>query len=134
MAAMGSPPTPDCVLLRRPGEPGTAPAADEQPSAACCLRGTRAGSRAVVYRTTSDQGIVGVFDFLTDSYRHPERGWVAEGVLRRLDPPLPRAELVADPVLAPVFRHIQGRKSLPPEVGQRLVELLDPLPPFASTP
>jgi hypothetical protein len=97
----------------------------------CCLRSTAAGDRAVVYRAGSDQGIAGIYDFLSDAFPHPPRRWAADGVLHRLDPYLPRADLLLDQHLAPVFVHIQGRRTLPLDAARRLASML-PNPPFAS--
>lgn len=116
---------PDSVLVWRPG------AFDDPPAPMCCLRGTRAGSRAVVYRSAVDQGIAGVVEFLTDSRPRAEGGWAAEGVLRRVEL-LPRAVLVEDPVLGVVFRNLQSRRGLPVAAAQRLGELLGPVAPASG--
>ena len=99
----------------------------------CCLRSTTAGDRAAVYRAGSDQGIAGIYDFLSDACPHPPRRWAADGVLHRLDPYLPRADLLLDQHLAPVFVHIQGRRSLPPDAARLLTSML-PNPPFPGRP
>lgn len=92
----------------------------------CCLRSTLAGSRAVVYRAGADQGIAGVYDFLTDARPRTGGGWVASGVLHLLEPHLPRAALLSDADLAPVFTHIQARRRLPDAAARRLTALLPP--------
>jgi hypothetical protein len=114
-------PLPESVLVWRPG------GFDDPPSPMCCLRATRAGSRAVVYRSASDQGVAAVVDFVGDSEPKPGGGYAAPAVLHPVDL-LPRAVLLADPVLAPTFRSLQSRRALSPEVARRLVELLGPLP------
>ncbi|MFR9807322.1 hypothetical protein ACL02T_34255 [Pseudonocardia sp. RS010] len=86
-----------------------------------------------MYRTTRDQGIVGIFDFLSDAQPHPDMRWAAYGVLRAVTPFLPRDVLLADGDLGSTFRHMRGRKSLPALVGERLLELLPRLPDFATT-
>jgi hypothetical protein len=119
------------VLVWRPGgfdNPLTAPGT---PTSVCCLRSTRAGDWAAVYRAGSDQGIAGIYDFLSDACPQPPRGWAADGVLHRLDPYLPRADLLLDQHLAPVFIHIQGRRTLPLDAARRLTSML-PTPPFAA--
>jgi len=88
---------------------------------------------AVVYRTMSDQGIVGIYDFLSDADRRPDKGWAAVGILHRLDPYLPRADLLMDEHLVRVFAHIQGRRTVPVPAAHRLMSLL-PNPPFAARP
>ena len=124
-------PVPSSVLLWLPSG-FTDP--DRRPgglSTACCLRSTTAGARAVVYRTAHDQGIAGLYDFLSDARPRPERGWAAEGVLHLLDPALSRAQLLADPCLSGVFKHLQGRRRLPEPAAHRLNRLL-PAVPFAA--
>ena len=96
----------------------------EPPATPCCLRTTRAGSRAAVYRTGQDGGVVALVDFLTDAAARPHGGWAAEGVLQLLDRPLPRSVLLADDVLGPVFRYLRGRRRLPEPAARRLVDLL----------
>lgn len=119
------------VLVWRPHEFDRRLLAPVVPTPACCLRSTTAGSRAVVYRAAVDQGILGVYDFLTDSYPRPDGGWAADGLLHRLEHPITRAELLADPDLAPVFTHIQGRRGLPDAAARRLEELLPALLPVS---
>ena len=111
------------MLLWRPDEfppPGSPPV----PATVCCLRSTTAGSRAVVYRTTADQGVAAVFDFLSDAAPGEGRGSTAHGVVHLLDPHLERAALLHDPELRPVFAHLQGRRRLPDAAGRRLHVLL----------
>ncbi|MFR9805959.1 hypothetical protein ACL02T_27270 [Pseudonocardia sp. RS010] len=93
----------------------------DPPAAPCCLRSTRAGSRAAVYRTGPGGGVVAVVEFTSDAEPRPEGGWYATGTVRPLARPLPRAELLADDVLAPVFRHLRGRRGLPEAAAQRLL-------------
>ena len=121
------------VLVWRPNGFDNRLKAPAVPTSACCLRSTTAGSRAVVYRAAVDQGIVGVYDFVSASFPRPEGGWAAYGVLRRLDRPITRAQLLADRDLSQVFAHIQGRRSLPDAAARRLEKLLPDLP-FATVP
>jgi hypothetical protein len=107
----------------------------EPPATPCCLRTTRAGSRAAVYRTGPDGGVVALVDFVTDAAARPHGGWAAEGVVQLLDRPLSRSVLLADDVLGPVFRYLRGRRRLPEPAARRLGDLLgsgwvvaDPLP------
>jgi hypothetical protein len=130
--AAASPPF-SSVLVWRPDEFDNPLKAPGVLTSACCLRTTTAGSRAVVYRTTADQGIAGIYDFLSAAFQHPDMGWAAYGVLHRVDPHLPRADLLADQQVSGVFAHIQGRRSLPDAVARRLRCLL-PDPPFATLP
>jgi hypothetical protein len=108
----------DSILLWHPAELA------DPPKAACCLRSTRAGSRAAVYRTGAGVGVAAVLDFTTDATAPPGGGWVADGVVHVLDSPLPRSALLADDVLAPVFRHLRGRRRLPEPAGLRLGRLM----------
>jgi hypothetical protein len=121
-------PAPDTVLVWRPDEfplPGSPPV----PATVCCLRSTTAGSRAVVYRSTTGRGVAAVFDFLSDAAPGDGRGWTAHGVLHVIDPHLDRAELLDDPELRAVFAHLQGRRRLPEPAARRLHALL-PVVPF----
>ena len=96
----------------------------EPPATPCCLRSTRAGSRAAVYRTGPDGGVAAFVDFTTDAAARPHGGWAAEGVVQLLDRPLPRSVLLADDVLGPVFRYLRGRRRLPEPAARRLGSLL----------
>lgn len=116
------------VLVWRAGELDGPEKAPGVLTSACCLRSTTAGDRAVVYRARSDQGIIGVFDFLSDAVPRADGGWSARGVLHRLDPHLPRADLLVDADLAGVFAHIQGRRTLPAPAARRLLGLLPDVP------
>jgi hypothetical protein len=110
----------------------------EPPLSPCCLRSTRAGSRAAVYRTGRDGGVVALVDFTTDATARPHGGWAAAGVVQLLDRPLPRSVLLADDVLGPVFRSLRGRRRLPEPAARRLGDLLsgrvvaDPVPRTGS--
>jgi hypothetical protein len=106
----------NAVLVWHPGEfRDSAPPTEV--SAASCLRSTTAGSRAVVYRTTADQGIAGVFDFLSDAHRHPDMGWAGYGVLHLLDTPISRHTLLADEHLRPCSHTSKAAASRPRIVG-----------------
>ena len=98
------------------------------PAAPCCLRSTRAGSRAVVYRTGPGGGVAALVDFTADAVQRPDGGWSAPGVVHLLDVPLPRSVLLADEVLGPVFRPLRGRRRLPEPAARRLVQLIDRSP------
>ncbi|GAA1827294.1 hypothetical protein GCM10009772_01430 [Pseudonocardia alni subsp. carboxydivorans] len=108
---------PDTVLLWDADE-----VADPPPEP-CCLAGTAPGDRAVVYRTGPGGGVTALFAFTGPAEPHPG-GRHAAGVVVPVGRPVPRAELLADPVLAPVFRHLRGRRRLPPDAARRLVALL----------
>jgi hypothetical protein len=96
----------------------------DPPAAPCCLRSTCAGSRAAVYCTGSDGGIAAVVDFTADAAARLDGGWAADGVVHLLDSTVPRPVLLADDVLAPVFRHLRSRRRLPEPAAQRLSRLL----------
>ncbi|GJF04030.1 hypothetical protein [Pseudonocardia sp. D17] len=49
-------------------------------------------------------------------------------MFRPVEPHLPRAELLADPDLRPVFAHLQSRRRLPGLARSRLGALLPDLP------
>lgn len=96
----------------------------DPPAAPCCLRSTRAGSRAAVYRTGPGGGVAALVDFAAHAEAGPDGGWCAEGVVHLLDGPLPRSVLLADDELGPVFRHLRGRRRLPAPAARRLSRLL----------
>lgn len=123
-------PVPDLVLVRRAGS-GHDELDDTVPQTVCCLRSTVPGTRAVVYRSAAEQGIIGVIDFVSEALPHGGRGWEATGVFQRIEPYLSRALLLDDPVLVTVFAHLQSRRRMPIDAGRRLVTLLPDLP-FAA--
>lgn len=96
----------------------------DPPAAPCCLRPTRAGDRAVVYRTGPGGGVAAVVDFTGDAEQRPDGGRSAPCAVHLLDDPLPRAALLADDLLGPVFRHLRGRRRIPEPAARRLEELL----------
>lgn len=93
------------------------------PAGPCCLRGTVEGDRAVVYRTGPGGGVVALAEARADARPRPDGGWWAPVVVHRLADPLPRALLLDDEVLAPVFRHLRGRRRIPAGAARRLLEL-----------
>lgn len=126
---MGTPvaPTPALILVHRAGNDGELVVG--VPRSFCCLASTTCGTRAVVYRSAADQGVVGVVDFVTDAVpRDGRRGWAADGVFQRFEPYLTRAALLDDPDLAATFAHLQSRRRLPDSAGRRLGRLLPDLP------
>ena len=82
----------------------------DPPAAPCCLRSTRAGARAAVYRTGAGGCVVALVDFTGDAEPREQGGWHATAVVHPLERPLPRAALLADDLLAPVFRHLRSRR------------------------
>jgi hypothetical protein len=94
------------------------------PAACCCLRTTRAGARAAVYCTGPGGGVAALVDFTTDATAHSGGSWAAEGVAHVFDSAVPRPVLLADDLLAPVFRHLRGRRGLPEPAARRLLRLL----------
>ena len=94
------------------------------PAACCCLRTTRAGERAVVYRTGPGGGVAALVDFTTDATAHSGGSWAAEGIVHVFDTAVPRPVLLADDLLGPVFRHLRGRRGLPEPAARRLLRLL----------
>ena len=116
---------PELVLVRRADGDELVPGVART---MCCLRSTVRGTRAVVYRSGRCQGVVGVVDFVSGAVPHGGGGWEAEGVFRPVEPHLPRADLLDDPDLAPVFAHLQSRRRLPGAAGRRLRALLPDLP------
>ena len=100
----------------------------DPPAAPRCLRSTRAGMRAAVYRIGAGGGVAALVDFTADGAARPGGGWAAAGVVHLLDSPLPRSVLLADDLLAPVFRSLRGRRGLPEAAARRLTSLLAGVP------
>lgn len=96
----------------------------DPPAAPCCLRTTAAGDRVVVYRTGPGGGVEALADVLADARPRADGGWWAPLRVHRLAVPVSRPELLADEVLAPVFRHLRGRRRLPAEPARRLRDLV----------
>lgn len=111
-------PLPSSILLWHADE------VHDPPAAPCCLGSTRAGARAVVYRTGPGGGVAALVDFTTDAMAGPSGGWRAEVLVHPLDRPVPRPVLLADDLLGPVFRHLRGRRRLPEPAARRLDGLL----------
>jgi hypothetical protein len=111
-------PLPSSILLWHAAELG------DPPVAPCCLRSTRAGSRAAVYCTGPSGGVAALVDFTADATARPTGGWAAEAVVYLLDSPLARSILLADDVLRPIFLHLRGRRRLPEAAAWRLLQLL----------
>jgi hypothetical protein len=106
-------------------------ASEEREGWSSCLRDSEPGSRAVIYRVHSEQGIVALFDI--EGWPTPDRDWGygAEGYFTPIKPAISRARLLDDPALEPVFQHIQGRRRLPATAQAALAELIEkqmPLP------
>ena len=103
-----------------------------------CLRTTEKGSRAIIYRAHTSQGIVALFDIEDSPEEDRDWGYVAPGYFTPVDPPIPRERLLNHPELEPIFRHIQGRRRLPPSAQEAIAELLEnetktTLPPHSLT-
>ncbi|SFN91505.1 hypothetical protein SAMN05216207_102460 [Pseudonocardia ammonioxydans] len=96
----------------------------DPPAAPCCLRTTAAGDRVVVYRTGPGGGVEALADVLADARPRADGGWWAPLRVHRLTVPVLRQELLADEVLAPVFRHLRGRRRLPVDPARRLRDLI----------
>lgn len=88
---------------------------------------TRPGDRAVLYERHGGRGIVGVFDFASESFPYKDKV-AAWGVARELDANLSRDRLLEGGDTAKFFRQLSGPAWLPEGVQERLAELL-PLPP-----
>ena len=121
-----APPPPTEVIVWHPSE-----LTDFDPDGlhvSSSLSSAAPGTRGVIYCSTRDQGIVGLFDFASSAEKHPDLNWTAYGLPQLLDVPITRAELLADEHLHPVFRHIRGRRGLTPDASARLHELLSSVP------
>lgn len=90
-----------------------------------CLRDSEPGSRAVIYRVHSEQGIVALFDVEEWPKADREWGYGTDGYFIPIKPAISRAKLLADAALEPVFRHIQGRRRLPAAAQAALAEMIE---------
>jgi hypothetical protein len=78
----------------------------------------------VVYRTLFDQKLVAISDVMTEPTWDDGFGWVARGRFTPITKPIPRAQLLREEALEPVFARIQGRRRLPPAAQETLVALI----------
>ena len=90
-----------------------------------CLRDSRPGSRAVIYRAHDNQGIVALFDVNGYPRPHEKWRWSVEGAFHGLERPISRDELLDNESLRPVFANIMGRRRLPPTAQRALSQLLE---------
>jgi hypothetical protein len=89
-----------------------------------CLRDSQPGTRAVIYRALNEQRLVAIFDVEGLPEWDRKFGWMARGKFVPLKKGVPRSALLADSVLEPVFRHIQGRRRLPPAAQEAVARLI----------
>lgn len=115
-------------------EPENADHISEGSGYSSCLRESRPGSRAVVYRASEDQGIVALFDVGEHPQEHPTWRWGAHGHYHILPQPVTRAELLNDDDLRDVFLNIQGRRRLPPRAQRALLPMLERRYPEGTLP
>src|SRR4051812_25355389 len=99
--------------------------------ASTSLGHSQRGDRAAVYEAGDGRGIVALFDFGGPPVRQDSWGRLAPGILRPLLRPISRAELLANPVLAPPLRKIRGRRRLNAEQGAAITALVGEPVPFA---
>lgn len=90
-----------------------------------CLRDSRPGSRAAIYRAQEAPGIVALFDVAGYPKPDPKWRWSADGRFQFIDPPITRDELLSTEDLRPVFAHIMGRRRLPPSAQQAMRALIE---------
>lgn len=107
---------------------------EEGPGYSSCLRDSRPGSRAVVYRASDDQGLVALFDVGEYPQEDPTWRWGAHGHFHILPQPVSREELLADAHLRDVFLNIQGRRRLPPRAQIALLPMLEKRYPGGALP
>ncbi|MFC5064979.1 EVE domain-containing protein [Actinomycetospora atypica] len=120
---------PDCYLDDDGGEhPKLAPGAERMRWA--CHRDTRRGDLAVLYRSRRAKDVAYLLRVTSDAVHEdvPARPWNCEAeVVERFDPPVPLADLRADPVTAtwPALRasFVRTGAPVPDEVWERLMEL-----------
>lgn len=99
-----------------------------------CVGETQAGQRGVIYQSDADQGLVAFFDFSSDAVRSTRLQSVAYGLMRPFPHVVPRADLLLDPVLGPVFSSRMARRSLSAAQGARVSELVNEPVPFGRLP
>jgi hypothetical protein len=107
-----------------------------------CDEATRRGDLALVYRTAPHRDLRYVVAAESDAYPLDDQGVATSGgevcdyrVLHTLDPPIPLADLQADPITArwqPVRVHFQRRVAVPPDVWRRLVTIIGRRDPRAG--
>jgi hypothetical protein len=121
-------PLPSQIIVYRPAETRLGEVDDHGWHATNCLASTRAGDRALIYQSGGDAGVVSVFDFARDAHPHADLGFAAWGRSTVLPQMVTRKQLMADPRTSPVFRHIQGRRSLPADAALAIVNMAGGLP------
>ncbi len=119
-------PAPVSVYVWAPeyADPYTDPKRDGSVGGSSCLRTDGPGTRAAIYRSQVEQGIVALFDVGERPEEDPEWGWYAEGRFHVLPEPVTRAELLELPELERVFRPIMGRRRIPAAAQLALQQLL----------
>lgn len=106
----------------------------EGPGYSSCLRDSRPGSRAVIYRASEDQGLVALFDVGEYPQEDETWRWGAHGHFHILPQPVPREELLEDEHLRDVFLNIQGRRRLPPRAQLALLPMIENRYPEGALP
>jgi hypothetical protein len=86
------------------------------------LTDTGAGERALVYQTTSDQGLVAIIDFARTGTKHPDLGYASWGIWKTLNTPIPRSDLLE--LDRSTFLRLQGRRRIPESTRRGLATLL----------
>ena len=117
-------PAPSTVYAWAPEYAEFAPGDEDRVQGASCLRSDRPGTRAVIYRSHEEQGIVALFDVGLYPKESDDWGWWTEGYIHRVDPPITRVELLDNHELNRVFAHIQNRRRLPSGAQQAMASLL----------
>jgi hypothetical protein len=97
---------------------------DGEKGGSSCLATDRPGTRAVIYRAHEDQGIVALFDVGADPKPDQQWGYYTQGRFHTLSQQVTRDELLEVSELAPIFRHIQGRRRIPSPAQRALGDLL----------
>ena len=115
--------------------PDYVPSTDEarDPGWIPCNKATPPDARGVVYEHTTKggRGIVAVCDFGSSTgVPHPTFRYAGWAALTLLECPISRERLLADPILAPTFRNLQGPpRPLAVEQGHALQHLIGDGPP-----
>ena len=126
-------PQPSSLLVWRPGEVCRSNQDDGGWWIASALSTVTAGDRGLVYQTVDDQGIVGVFDYATAAFKHPDLGYAAYGRFALLPTPVKREVLLSNRRLSKEFAGRMRRRHLSSALATAIAELTGGLPAWNAS-
>jgi hypothetical protein len=121
------------LLVWKPGEVRRSDEDDGGWWIASALSTVAAGNRGLVYQTVADQGIVGVFDYATSAFKHPDLGYAAYGRFALLPTPVKREALLGNRPLSKEFSGRMRRRRLSPESAAAIAGLAGGLPDWNTS-